>query len=79
MEYTSRNAVRQVLKEASEHHRFFDFSEAERLTWMIERAFVLGAQSVSGDASLRQRSRGREVHTRPSSAQAARGQGHRKA
>jgi hypothetical protein len=26
MEYTSRIAVRQVLKEAGEHHRFFDLS-----------------------------------------------------
>jgi hypothetical protein len=77
MEYSSQNAVGQVLKEAGEHDRFFDLSDAERLTWMIERAFALGAQSVEGGALNRQQSHDGAVRQRQSPARPARGQGRR--
>ena len=38
----SYEAVGQVLKEAAEHEHFFDLSDAERLTWMIQRAYEMG-------------------------------------
>jgi hypothetical protein len=38
----SLDAAKQVLTEAAETERFSDLSDAERLTWMLERAFVLG-------------------------------------
>jgi hypothetical protein len=40
-------AVRQVLKEASQHEHFFDFSDAERLNWMIARAYELGRSATT--------------------------------
>ncbi|HZL38111.1 MAG TPA: hypothetical protein VFC78_22535 [Tepidisphaeraceae bacterium] len=55
MEYTSQQAVRQVLKEAGEHDRFFDFSDAERLTWMIERAYELGRSEIAARTAARSR------------------------
>jgi hypothetical protein len=42
MKNTKADAVRQVLKEAGEHDRFFDYSDVERLAWMIGRAYQLG-------------------------------------
>ena len=42
MNKEAHDAVRKVLKEAGEHGHFFDFSDAERLAWMIERAYALG-------------------------------------
>ncbi len=47
MSKASRNAVRQVLKEAAEHERFFDLSDAERLKWMIALAFQLGRRQAN--------------------------------
>ena len=35
MNRNSRDAVRRVLKEATEDEHFFDLSDAERLNWMI--------------------------------------------
>jgi hypothetical protein len=42
MRTQSVQAVRQVLVEAAKYERFFDLSDAERLNWMIARAFQLG-------------------------------------
>jgi hypothetical protein len=47
MTSASRNALRQVLKEAGENERFFDFSDGERLTWMIECAYELGRSTTT--------------------------------
>jgi len=38
--------VKQVLAEAAEAPHFFDLSDAQRLSWMIERAYTLGKESV---------------------------------
>jgi len=38
------HAIRQVLYEAGNAPHFFDFSDAERLNWMIARAFALGSE-----------------------------------
>jgi hypothetical protein len=40
----SSDAVRQVLREASEHASFAGWSFAERLVWMIDRGYELGRQ-----------------------------------
>jgi hypothetical protein len=47
-------AVRQVLKEASEHGHFFDFSDAERLNWMIAKAFQIGKEQNHDSSNYRQ-------------------------
>jgi hypothetical protein len=47
MNKEAHDAVRKVLKEAGEHEHFFDFSDAERLTWMIERAYKLGRATTA--------------------------------
>lgn len=44
MQEQERQVVRQVLNEAANAPHFFDQSDAERLTWLIARAFVLGNQ-----------------------------------
>lgn len=44
MDTKTNAAVRQVLKEASAHEYFFDFSDGERLNWMISRAFQIGKE-----------------------------------
>jgi hypothetical protein len=38
----NRDAVRQVLREASDHKNFGGMSFAERLNWMIGRGYELG-------------------------------------
>ena len=56
----SSDAVRQVLREASDHASFAGWSFAERLVWMIDRGYELGRQdsgippqipAVNGDGS----------------------------
>jgi len=42
----SSDAVRQVLREASDHASFAGWSFAERLVWMIDRGYVLGRQDA---------------------------------
>ena len=42
MSIESDDAVVQVLKEAIQHEHFFDLCDAERLAWMITRAYELG-------------------------------------
>lgn len=44
MKKEAKHAVRQVLKEAAQHEHFFDFSDGERLNWMITRAFHIGKE-----------------------------------
>ena len=44
MQKQAVTAVRQVLSEAGNAPHFFDLSDAERLNWMIARAYVLGSQ-----------------------------------
>lgn len=61
---TTPDAVRQVLKEAAEHDRFFDYSDAERLAWMIRRAYELGRSSALTTAN-RNHGRTREVSSKP--------------
>ena len=53
MKTDSKQIVLRVLNEASNAEHFFDLSDAERLAWMVERAFVLGTQCI------KQRPRGR--------------------
>ena len=45
LETFSREAARRVLAEAADTPRFLDLCEAERLIWMLERAFALGANA----------------------------------
>jgi hypothetical protein len=40
-----RDAVGRVLREAARARHFFDLSDAERLNWMIARAFELGRRT----------------------------------
>jgi hypothetical protein len=42
MSRQTHEAIRRVLKEASEQEHVFDLSDVERLTWMIGRAYELG-------------------------------------
>jgi hypothetical protein len=42
----SSDAVRQVLREASDHASFAGWSFAERLVWMIDRGYELGRRDV---------------------------------
>ena len=51
MSHDKLDAIRQVLIEAAQAPNLFDLSDAERLDWMIERAFVIGAQSVNADTA----------------------------
>lgn len=44
MQSKPHDAVRQVLKEAAQTAKFFNLSDAERLNWMIERAYRLGCE-----------------------------------
>jgi len=44
MDDQSHAVVRRVLHDAGEHERFFDYSDAERLVWMIDRAFQIGKE-----------------------------------
>ena len=37
----------QVIKEATKSEAYWNLSDAEKLIWMIERAFQLGAASAS--------------------------------
>jgi hypothetical protein len=45
------DAIRQVLVEATCEPHFFDLSDAERLNWMIARAFQIGSQQKSNNGS----------------------------
>ncbi len=47
------NAVRQVLTEASNAVHFMDLSDAERINWMIERAYQLGRNASVGAPRVR--------------------------
>ncbi len=60
MQQEAKEAVRQVLSEAGDAPHFFDLSDAERLSWMIARAFVLG-QSQQRTARPKQRASGRKA------------------
>jgi hypothetical protein len=53
--------VRQVLSEATDAPQFFDQSDAQRLNWMIGRAFELGKQqrSKKGLSATKRRRQGR--------------------
>lgn len=53
----TRAAVRKVLNEAAEAPHFFDFSDAERLSWMIGRGYELGRR---GRAPAARRNRRRK-------------------
>jgi hypothetical protein len=46
-----KKAAERVLVEAANHEHFFDFSDAERLTWMLERAFEHGVLAASANAA----------------------------
>lgn len=46
MNQNSRTIVKQVLSEAVDAPHFFDYSDAQRLNWMIERAYELGQAKV---------------------------------
>ena len=78
MNRDTRMAVRQVLNEAAEHEHFFDFSDAERLTWMIERAFVIGVRSVNAGAVSGSGVESRKASRRQSTARRPRGSRNRK-
>jgi hypothetical protein len=43
-------AAQRVLEEAPKSPRFLDLTEAERLIWMLERAFVLGMRAAGAGA-----------------------------
>ena len=58
MDKTIRRVVRAVLKAASNKEHFFDYSDAERLNWMIAKAYIVGRRS-----GLRQRSTQHRVGT----------------
>jgi hypothetical protein len=45
-----RKAAKRVLEEAPNTPQFFDLSEAERLIWMLERAFMLGVRAGGAGA-----------------------------
>jgi len=42
MRLEAREAIRRVLREASDHDKFCGMTFAERLNWMIGRGFELG-------------------------------------
>ena len=46
MNPSSRTIVKQVLTEAVDAPQFFDYSDAQRLNWMIERAYELGQARI---------------------------------
>ena len=43
----SRQVAARVLREAAGHEHFFAISDAERLIWMLERAFEHGVSAAS--------------------------------
>ena len=47
MNARTKAIVKQVLSEAADTPHFFDFSDAQRLNWMLARAYALGKQSVT--------------------------------
>jgi hypothetical protein len=53
MDSAAKEAVRQVLNEAAQHEHFFDFSDAERLNWMIARAYELGRSATTSQTDSR--------------------------
>lgn len=55
MKTRHKKAIRRVLKEAGEHERFFDLSDAERLTWMLGRAYQLGQSETSSNSKRAKR------------------------
>ncbi|MBC7784171.1 MAG: hypothetical protein H7144_10055 [Burkholderiales bacterium] len=46
----AKEAVRHVLKEAANAQNFFDYSDSERLGWMLARSFKLGMKVARGNA-----------------------------
>lgn len=61
--------VRRVLQEAADAPHFFDRSDAQRLNWMIERAYAIGQQQ-SGPSSAKVSTRKRRAVKRRSSPRA---------
>jgi len=70
-----RKAAKRVLEEAPNSPHFFDLSEAERLIWMLERAFMLGVRAAGAgtarpetprDAAASHQIRARSLGSSPS-------------
>ena len=53
----STQAVKQVLAEAAKGSQFANSSEAERLVWMLERAFMLGVGATGAGEPRPEKSR----------------------
>ena len=47
----AKTAAKRVLEEEAAHEHFFDFSDAERLSWMPERALKQGVLAASTSAA----------------------------
>ena len=62
MNQKKKTIVKQVLTEAVDVPHFFNLSDAQRLNWMIERAYELGKTTPS------RKHRGRAVPNRPQGA-----------
>lgn len=58
MDKSIRNVIRRVLKAAFNAEHFFDYSDGERLNWMIDHAYHLGQR----DALRTRRRRRTTVH-----------------
>jgi hypothetical protein len=57
-----RRAAKQVLKEAADTEHFFDFSDSERLIWMLERAYEIGAEGRTPPAVRKNLGSGHNAH-----------------
>lgn len=53
MNEQTKAIVKQVLSEAADAPHFFDFSDAQRLNWMIARAYALGKEGVTPEQAKR--------------------------
>jgi hypothetical protein len=53
MNAKAKAATLKVIKEAGNAPHFFDFSDAERLTWMIARAYELGCDEIKNNHTSR--------------------------
>jgi hypothetical protein len=67
MTQSSRTIVKQVLTEAVDAPHFFDYSDAQRLNWMIERAYELGQRQQRSPSKGRTRRKRRSPRKQPSS------------
>lgn len=54
MDANTKNAVRRVLTDAANTEHFFDFSDAERLNWMLAYAYQLGVAARTKQPAKRQ-------------------------